>query len=71
MNGHVNFLSKALDAKTLSATPKLEVVTAAPVTVTGSDGDRLVLSSGPAGGTMVVSAPEGVKAGDHVKSEDK
>jgi HlyD family secretion protein len=93
MNGRVNFLRKALDAKTLAAAPKLEVAAAAltrvngstavltvdkeglvamvPVTVAGSDGDRVVLSAGPSAGTMVVATPEGIRAGDRVKSEDK
>jgi RND family efflux transporter MFP subunit len=93
MNGRVNFLKKAMDAKTLSAPPKLEVAAAAltraygatsvltvdkegivsvvPVTVAGSDGDRMVLAAGPPAGTMVVAAPEGVHSGDRVKSEEK
>ncbi|MHB8416918.1 MAG: efflux RND transporter periplasmic adaptor subunit [Myxococcales bacterium] len=36
MNGHVNFLSKALDAKTLSAAPKLEVAASALASAGGS-----------------------------------
>jgi RND family efflux transporter MFP subunit len=93
MNGRVNFLSKALDAKTLAAPPKLEVaagaltrlngsqallavdkegaVTGVPVTVAGSDGDRMVLASGPAAGTMVVASPEGIRPGSRVKAQEK
>ncbi len=90
MNGRVNFLPRALDAKTLSAPPKLEVagsavttvaggpavlvvgkdgrLTAAPVTVGATDGDRVVLRVGPAAGALVVARPEGLAAGQRVKS---
>ena len=92
MNGRVNFLAHALDAKTLAAPAKLEVgatavtkvaggtsvlvvdkegkVTAAPVTVSGSDGDRVVLKDGPVAGTLVVASPEGVSPGDRVKPKE-
>lgn len=42
-------------------------VAAAEVTTAGVDGDRAILKTGPAAGTLVLAAPEGIKPGDRVK----
>jgi HlyD family secretion protein len=92
MNGHINFLGKALDAKTLAEPTRIEVpsralvkqgdrlslltvdkdgkVASAPVTVSGSDGDRAILKEGPPAGTLVVATPDDVRPGEHVKAKD-
>ena len=44
---------------------------AAKITTAGVDGDKVILKDGPAAGTLIVAAPEGLKAGDRVKQADK
>jgi RND family efflux transporter MFP subunit len=40
---------------------------AASITVSGNDGDRLILKQGPAAGTLVVQNPQGLKPGRRAK----
>ncbi len=42
-------------------------VAAVPVTASGTDGDRAILTKGPAAGTLVVVTPEGIQPGDRIR----
>ncbi len=63
-------LAKQGDGLSLLTVDKDGKVTAVPVTVAGSDGDRAILKQGPPPGTLVVATPADVRAGDHVKARE-
>jgi RND family efflux transporter MFP subunit len=55
------------DANSVWAVDKDGLVKLVKVTVSGTDGDRVILKDGPAAGTLVAVTPEGLQPGDRIR----